>query len=103
MRPLSVLVLAFIAQTTAAVAQDVYVDGYIRSDGTYVRPHVRSAPDASQWNNYGPSQNSQQLLNPNARDYDSDGLSNRYDYNDDGDGFLDDYDANPYGSNGSNW
>ena len=31
----------------------VYVDGYYRRDGTYVRPHVRSNPDGNCWNNYG--------------------------------------------------
>ena len=35
------------------VAGDVYVAGYYRRDGTYVRPHVRSAPDGNCWNNYG--------------------------------------------------
>ena len=32
---------------------DVYVHGYSRSDGTYVRPHYRSAPDGNPYNNYG--------------------------------------------------
>ena len=31
---------------------DVYVDGYIRSDGTYVQPHIRSAPDGNKANNW---------------------------------------------------
>jgi len=29
----------------------VEVDGYERADGTYVEPHVRTAPDASTTNN----------------------------------------------------
>lgn len=28
-----------------SVFADVYVEGYYRSDGTYVRPHMRSSPD----------------------------------------------------------
>jgi hypothetical protein len=40
--------------TPAALAggKDVYVRGYIRSDGTYIMPHHRSAPDKSFWNNW---------------------------------------------------
>jgi len=31
---------------------DVYVRGYWRSDGTYVRPHYRSHPDGNVFNNW---------------------------------------------------
>jgi hypothetical protein len=31
---------------------DVYVRGYYRKDGTYVRPHHRSDPDGNFWNNW---------------------------------------------------
>jgi hypothetical protein len=31
---------------------DVYVNGYQRRDGTYVQPHMRSAPDGNPYNNY---------------------------------------------------
>ena len=34
-----------------AAAGDVYVQGYTKSDGTYVAPHYRSAPDSSYNNN----------------------------------------------------
>lgn len=37
----------------AAIARDVYVDGHVRKDGTYVAPHHRSAPDRNPYNNYG--------------------------------------------------
>src|SRR5229473_473291 len=30
----------------------VYVRGYIRKDGTYVQPYMRSAPDGNFWNNW---------------------------------------------------
>ncbi|PPK77291.1 hypothetical protein B0F87_102403 [Methylobacter tundripaludum] len=35
-----------------AVVADEYVNGYIRSNGTYVEPHYRSSPDSSTYNNY---------------------------------------------------
>lgn len=94
---LGIAVACVLAPGTAA-ADDVYVDGYYRSDGTYVRPHIRSSPDSSISNNYGPSQNSSELLNPRTRDYDSDGMSNYLDSDSDNDGYADDLDSNPYGS-----
>lgn len=30
----------------------MYIEGYYRSDGTYVRPHYRSKPDGNPYNNY---------------------------------------------------
>ena len=33
-------------------AEKVYVRGYYRSDGTYVKPHYRTAPDGNPFNNY---------------------------------------------------
>lgn len=84
-----------------AMADDVYVEGYHRDDGTYVRPHVRSSPDSSISNNYGPSQNDSELMNPRTRDYDDDGVSNYQDYDSDNDGFGDELDDNPYGSDDS--
>lgn len=53
------VLLLFMFQTVALAApyrrrsSDVYVNGYTRSDGTYVRSHYRSAPDSSTSNNYG--------------------------------------------------
>ena len=82
---------------TVVWADDVHVKGYYRSDGTYVRPHIRSAPDSVKWNNYGPSRNSSQLLNPRRRDYDRDGIPNYLDLDSDNDGRFDDIDQNPYG------
>lgn len=83
-------------------AEDVYVEGYHRSDGTYVRPHVRSAPDNSISNNYGPSQRSSELLNPRTRDYDNDSTPNYLDRDSDNDLYGDEVDSNPYGRNRSN-
>ena len=36
---------------TSANAQN-YVNGYVRSDGTYVQPHFRSSPNSTQYDNY---------------------------------------------------
>lgn len=45
-----ILITAFLA--APAVSADTYVDGYIRSDGTYVEPHIRSSPNNSKLDNY---------------------------------------------------
>lgn len=47
----SVLIALLLA--SSSFAKDVYVDGHMRRDGTYVAPHHRSAPDNNQSNNYG--------------------------------------------------
>lgn len=78
-------------------ARDVHVDGYYRSNGTYVRPHVRSSPNSTRMDNYGPSTNGSQLMNPRSRDYDGDGTSNYMDGDDDNDGIGDDLDTSQYG------
>src|SRR3989442_7149583 len=36
----------------SARGRSVYVHGYYRSNGTYVMPHYRSAPDGNFWNNW---------------------------------------------------
>jgi hypothetical protein len=38
-------------------AEDVYVQGHFRSHGTYVQPHMRSAPDSSYNNNWSTQPN----------------------------------------------
>jgi hypothetical protein len=85
----------FLICGTSAYAQ-VQVDGYYRSDGTYVRPHVRSSPDSSRANNYGPSYG-QNMMNPYGRDADHDGIANMYDNDDDNDGQNDNSDSSQYG------
>lgn len=46
-----VLVLALLAFASPAMAQ-VSVNGYYRSNGTYVQPYQRTAPDNNVYNNY---------------------------------------------------
>jgi len=43
------LLLIFLANKSLA---QVHVDGYYRSNGTYVEPHYRSSPDGNPYNNY---------------------------------------------------
>ena len=91
--------LFFVASFAQEVfARDVSVRGYTRKDGTYVRPHIRSSPDSSRANNYGPSRNSDELMNPKARDSDGDGTPNSLDNDDDNDGVPDDQDKSQYGT-----
>ena len=90
------LLLIVLLITSSIVYADVYVPGYYRSDGTYVQPHYRSSPDRYKWNNYGPSRNYYQRMNPRSRDNDNDGLPNYLDMDDDNDGILDDYDSSQY-------
>ena len=80
-----------------AYAKDVHVQGHTRRDGTYVAPHVRSSPDGSKANNYGPSQSAYERMNGRARDNDGDGTPNYLDRDDDNDGIGDNYDGNQYG------
>jgi len=47
---LGMIVVACMLYSCSAMAQ-VNVRGYYRSNGTYVRPHTRTAPDGIKWNN----------------------------------------------------
>ena len=85
-----VLTVFFVFMATLVFAEDVWVNGYYRKDGTYVQGHTRSAPDGDRSNNYGPATNN--------RDYDRDGIQNRYDRDDDNDGSEDNRDRSQYNS-----
>ena len=54
--------LVFTFCASAALA-DVYVDGYYRKDGSYVKPHYRSDPDSTPNNNWSTRGN----INPKKR------------------------------------
>lgn len=96
-RRMLVMALGFLLLFTGtASAGNVRVRGYYRKDGTYVRPHIRSSPDGHRWNNYGPSTNNSQLMQPQLRDADADGIPNYLDRDDDNDGVLDDKDKSQY-------
>ena len=74
-----------------------WVKGYTRKDGTYVNGYERSSPDQYKWNNYGPSTNSQERINPYIRDKDKDGIPNYLDKDDNNNGISDDNDNHQYG------
>ena len=92
---------ALIALLTLAAgvanARDVHVNGYYRSNGTYVAPHVRSSPDGSRANNYGPSRSGSGYASYGygtltwSRDSDHDGIANEFDLDDNNDGIGDDH------------
>lgn len=46
------LFLAIALVSFEASARDTYVNGYTKSNGTYVEPHYRTAPDHNAFNNY---------------------------------------------------
>lgn len=72
-------------------SKDVYVKGYFKKNGTYVSPYVRSSPDSFKWNNYGsPGASDFGGGSPYFRDSDGDGISNRFDMDDDNNGRMDD-------------
>ena len=48
-------IFAILAQPV--FARDVYVRGHYRSNGTYVQPHYRSAPDGNFFNNWSTKPN----------------------------------------------
>lgn len=47
-----ILTFIFIASITTTTLADVWVKGYYRKDGTYVRGHWRSNPDGNPYNNW---------------------------------------------------
>lgn len=86
------LTTAVLLSGSIGLAADVHVRGYTRSDGTRVAPHVRSAPNGTRADNYGRPSRSDRALGVPARnrDYDGDGISNRFDPDDNNNGVLDD-------------
>ncbi len=97
MRVVSILIALIFLISPLALAKDVHIKGYFRKDGTYVRPHIRSSPNSSKSDNYGPSRRDSELLNPRSRDNDGDGIPNYQDRDDDNDGISDDNDSSQYG------
>jgi len=89
---LKAIIIALVMLTTAQTveAKDVHVNGYYRSNGTYVQPHIRPTPNSVKWDNYGASKNSSELMNPKARDADRDGIPNYRDHDDNNNGISDD-------------
>jgi hypothetical protein len=49
---LTALSMMLITSIVPAFSEDVWVNGYTRSNGTYVQGHYRSHPDGNAFNNY---------------------------------------------------
>jgi hypothetical protein len=95
-KTLSVLLVGCFVLSFAGGAFAVRVNGYYRSNGTYVQPHYRSNPDGYKWNNYGPSKSYSDRINPYSRDNDKDGTPNYLDTDDNNNGIHDDSERNQY-------
>lgn len=67
---LGILLFSGIAQA------DVYVDGYYRSNGTYVSPHYRSSPNSTVYDNYSTQGN----VNPYTGSYGTKSPNSYYNY-----------------------
>lgn len=50
---LAVAVMVLICLVAASTAEARTTRGYIRKNGTYVQPYIRSEPDKTPYNNYG--------------------------------------------------
>lgn len=93
---MKVLIIILILLLSTTLQAQVHVKGHYRKNGTYVAPHIRSAPDSTKSNNYGRASSFPQYgskrgyADPNTRDSDRDGIANQYDDDDDNDGILDD-------------
>ena len=49
---LKIFILLTLFLPSMALARDVAVDGYYKSNGTYVQPHHRSSPNSTTSDNY---------------------------------------------------
>ncbi len=88
----TVLTILAILLFLAAVSEaQVYVPGYQRKDGTYVRPHQRTYPDGRPENNYNFPGN----YNPNTGRITP---GDPYNRDTDRDGTPDIFDSTPYGN-----
>jgi hypothetical protein len=86
------IILITLLLTPSLSFADTWVNGYTRSDGTYVQGHYRSSPNQYKYDNYGSkSKNKSTYDSPYTRDSDGDGIYNQYDYDDDNNGIMDDY------------
>jgi hypothetical protein len=68
------LILAVVITAGAAHAKDTYVNGYVKSNGTYVEGHYRSGANNTTYDNYSTQGN----VNPYTGSY---GTKPAYDYN----------------------
>lgn len=76
---LSLLILSVIIFSPLVTLADVWVNGYYRSNGTYVKGHYRSSPDSSPYNNYSYPGNTNPYTGKTATGNPSTYLNNYYD------------------------
>jgi hypothetical protein len=77
MKKLIVLLITVIILTgwSLSFAKDVWVNGYYKSNGTYVEGHYRTAPDNNTYNNYStypninPYTGKRGTVKPNSNSY----------------------------------
>ena len=84
---LTATILCGMLSAGVAVA-DTWVNGYVKSNGTYVQGHMRSSPNSTKSDNYG--RKSANSYGTYDRDTDGDGIYNQYDNDDNGNGISDD-------------
>ncbi len=60
---MKILLTVLILCLSTSVFSDVFVNGYTRSDGTYVAPHYRSSPN---YTNFARPRSIESTLDPNA-------------------------------------
>jgi hypothetical protein len=53
MKKILILAIVLLMAMVGNASARVHVNGYQRSNGTYVQPHYRSDPDGIKSNNYG--------------------------------------------------
>ena len=90
---MKLMLITLIACASATAQADTFVNGYVRKDGSYVAPHMRSSPDSNRYNNHGsqtfggsqrdefssaPAYN-RSNSNYGIGDNDNDGISNSFD------------------------
>ena len=90
MKKLIFVLATLLSAASFAYARDVYVNGYYRSDGTYVAPHYRSAPNDTKYDNwtlkgninpYTRERGTREYVNyNNSRGYGHGHHQNRYDH-----------------------
>ena len=86
-----IFAIAIAVASSAVFAQDHYVNGYHRYNGTYVQGHHRTNPNSSQYDNYSTRGN----INPYTGQQGTHTPHSSY-------GGYNSHQSNPYGGYGSN-
>ncbi len=71
--------LVMLAGLASSATADDYVNGYTRSDGTYVQGYYRSSPNSYRYDNYSSSGNTNPYTG--SRGYERNEFTNQLEYN----------------------